>query len=80
LKFLHERNALRGKKIKDATAAGGEATAAARKLYSQRTLAEMCRLIVSGQSITNAARLAHKAGFGSSASANEKLWHRHKPN
>lgn len=70
----NERSYLRGESIVENARKGGAARAA--NAASQRTLAEMKSRIDNGQSVRQAAKNTSAAGFGSSGSANRKLWYR----
>lgn len=73
----NERDYLRGKKSLDSSRAGGAVRAARVRPETQSRLAKMRSLMASGHTCSRAAELAHKAGYGPSASANRKLWARH---
>ena len=74
----HEDSALRGKKTQVAARKGGEARGQVLTEQRLRILGEMQRYIDLSHSIARAAELAAKAGIGTSAAANAKLWHRNR--
>ena len=77
-KLSNESHFLRGRKSVESASQGGIARASMFHSVTEKTIGEMARLIDGGQSIARAAELAHGNGFGSSASANRKLWSRHR--
>lgn len=77
MKLKHERDALRGKKTNSAASTGGKMRGAELAADTQDRLMEMKRLVDQGKSVTDAARFAHKNGFGTSAAANRQLWYSH---
>lgn len=72
-----ESHFLRGKNSVKSASLGGLARSNALQKKTRQTLTEMERLIASGHSVARSAKLAHKNGFGTSQSANKKLWERH---
>lgn len=73
----NESHLLRGKKNIESAKLGGQAKARMQLETTKNTLQEMARLIQDGQTIARSATLAHKNGFGSSETANKRLWTRH---
>lgn len=73
-----ERNALRGEGVVKNAREGGIARGNETSSVSCKVIAAMEDKIASGKSISNAARLAFKAGLGSSPDANRKLWTRRR--
>ena len=48
------------------------------KAETQRTMLELSRLVSAGQTVARASELAFKKSFGSSPTANRKLWNRNR--
>lgn len=67
----------RGKKTKRAASGGGQERARRNAQRNQEILAEMVRLKSSGKSVTRAAELAAKKGYGTSKTGNLSIWYRH---
>ncbi len=72
-----EEHFLRGRETLKSASLGGVARSAATKMKTNRTLAELSRLLATGHTLARASDLAFKNGFGSSPMANCKLWNRH---
>jgi hypothetical protein len=77
MRLDHEQDSLRGKKNVASARDGGEQRAKQFKSRSQQVLDKMAAHVKAGASVSNAAHLAAKSGFGTSAEANRKLWNRH---
>lgn len=77
-RFAYGDHALRGKRTKEAASEGGKARRAELNEFTASILKEMKSLIDDGKSISDAGRLAHKKGFGTSPSANRSLWYAHR--
>lgn len=73
-----ERDFLRGKVTAKSAGLGGKSRSSKFSPTREAILAEMRRLVARGFSRTNAARITHEKGLGSSQAANEKLWDRHR--
>lgn len=76
-RIRHERDAARGRKSLESARAGGARRSMLLSRGSAKTLQAMARYVNDKHSVSNAARLAFKAGCGASVDANRKLWHRH---
>ena len=74
----NEPHFLRGQKAVVSASEGGKIRASKTRKSTDSVLAEMARLADNGQSISRAADLAYRNGFGASAGANKKLWYRHR--
>jgi hypothetical protein len=74
-----ESHFLRGKKSVESGKLGGAARSASLRARTDRTLAEIERLLHEGLSLARSAHLAHRNGYGTSPSANARLWNRHTP-
>lgn len=77
LRMQHELNSFRGKKNFESAGRGGEERAKSFQPARQAILVRMRSYLSRGQTVANAAKLAHKAGFGKSPEANRKLWYRY---
>ena len=73
----HKPSILTGKTVRKAAKLGGEMRAQNFHPDTLGRLEEMQRLIDDGKSVSRAAELAAKNGFGVSRDANRKLWTRH---
>ncbi len=73
----NETHFLRGKKTPESAHAGGLARRQQTTDKTRKVIHFMKPYVADGHSIANAARLAFKAGQGSSADANRKAWTRH---
>jgi len=73
----NETHFLRGKKSLERARAGGLARGQQQTDKTRKVIHFMKHYVADGHSIANAARLAFKAGQGSSAGANRKAWSRH---
>ncbi len=67
-----------GERVIESTSRGGRMKAESQKEDTDRRLAAMQEYLDRGHSIANAARLAYENDFGSSESANRKLWYAHR--
>lgn len=76
-RIRHEGDAARGRKSLDSAREGGARRSMLLSRASAETLQAMAQYVNDAHSVSNAARLAFKAGYGASMSANRKLWHRH---
>ena len=70
---------LRGIGTKVSAKKGGDARRGSFADLTSCVLSEMQTRIEAGKSVSDAARLVHARGIGTSAEANRKLWGRHKP-
>lgn len=77
MRLRHEQDSFRGKKSVESARGGGEQRAKHFQNKRGQIFEAMTHFIRGGHSIANAARQAHKSGFGVSAEANRKLWNRH---
>jgi len=73
----NERHLLRGKNTVESARLGGEARSKGLQPRTDRVLREIEKLVQSGQTIAQSARIAAKRGHGKSAEANIRLWRRH---
>ncbi len=78
IKKPFEPHALRGMKTVSSASDGGRIRAGETQKKTRAVLRKMERLILSGKSQSNAAKIAFKQGYGSSAEANRKLWQRRR--
>lgn len=78
LAYQIEADAVVGQGVRRAARAGGSARAASAKQNRDKILGAMEILVADGKSVSSAAAIVANRGFGSSASANRKLWDRHK--
>ena len=74
----NETHFLRGKKSLESAKLGGKVRSSIVKPETESTLREVKRLVGAGHSLSRSAELAHRNGFGTSPSANKRLWNRHK--
>jgi hypothetical protein len=72
----HKPSVSRGKKTKRSASDGGKARANRKAVVRHNVLKEMQRVIDEGKSISCAARIAKKRGFGTGTEANRSLWYR----
>ncbi|MEM6498932.1 MAG: hypothetical protein AAF709_19695 [Pseudomonadota bacterium] len=73
----HEIDALRGKATQEAASQGGKRRKASLASATLNTLLEMKRYRERGKSVVDAARFAHKNGFGKNERSNRAAWYRH---
>jgi hypothetical protein len=76
IRLRHETDAVRGSKTKKSASAGGRVRGSAFSAQRQRVLSEIKRHLLAGHSISRASHLAFSNGYGTSAAANRKLFHR----
>jgi hypothetical protein len=76
-RFSYGADALRGRATVESARAGAAARARQHATRSRRIIGEIKRYIGSGKTVSNAASLAFRRGFGASPEANRKLWYRH---
>ena len=74
----NETHFLRGRKSLESAKLGGKVRSSILKPETERTLKEVKRLNGAGHSLSRSAEFAHRNGFGTSPSANKRLWNRHK--
>lgn len=79
MRLRHEQDSFRGKKSVSSGSDGGNLRAKNFERRNHEILARMKAHVDAGMSVSNAANLVNKAGYGTSAEANRKLWtRRHK--
>ncbi|MCB1428505.1 MAG: hypothetical protein KDJ66_05185, partial [Nitratireductor sp.] len=78
-RFSYGADAQRGRSTIDAARKGGIERHRTTAKATAEVLNAMKLMIERGATASNAARLAFKAGFGTSAEANRKLWTRNQP-
>lgn len=77
LVLLNRDNAVRGRKTKNAAKSGGEQRRGKFEPRTTEILLEMKRLLTQVTSVSRAAELSARRGFGTSQKANRALWYRH---
>jgi len=73
----NKEHAARGRKTHKAASAGGAARRSSMSARTKSIIAKMEVLIASDHTVASAARIAASQGFGTSRTANEKLYQRH---
>lgn len=74
----HERDAMRGIDVAQGASAGGKARAREHRSRTHSIFECMRAYVHAGHSVSRAAQLAFRAGFGTSSDANRQLWNRSK--
>jgi hypothetical protein len=75
-RLLHERDAVRGKRIRASGREGARQKAENNRNRRNEILRMMGELVEKKLNISRAAKLVHRRGYGASPGANRKLWRR----
>lgn len=79
LDVLNRADAARGRKVKANASRGGRERSLNQSEERRQIIASMMLYIKRGRTVSNAARLTHRDGIGSSPDANRKAYERHGP-